>query len=102
VASALFFFQDLETGAREFEFSYVELLDLVPLKLRTLFTLCGSPDSLIILERQGMLKMKKPQVISPHAQNKIGLMRYMLSGSFANLIVWDKRKQAATEALWLS
>jgi hypothetical protein len=54
---------------------------------------------MINFDRQGTLKMKKPQVISAQAQKRRGPMRYMLSASLAKVTVWERRKQAATEAL---
>lgn len=50
-------------------------------------------------ERQGTLRIKKPQVISPQAQNNSGPMRYMVSVVLAKATVWERRKHAATEAL---
>lgn len=54
---------------------------------------------MISFERQGTLKMKKPQVISAQAQKRSGPMRYIVSVEPANVIVWARRKHAATEAL---
>lgn len=51
------------------------------------------------LERQGTLKMKNPQAISPQAQKRRGPIRYIVSVVFAKPTVWARRKQAATEAL---
>jgi hypothetical protein len=50
-------------------------------------------------ERQGTLRMKKPQVISPQAQKRSGPIRYIVSVVLAKPTVWARRKQAATEAL---
>lgn len=68
---------------------------------RALLTFRGSPDSITILERHGILKMKKPQVISAQAQKRRGPMRNMLSASVAKVTVWARRKHAASEALSL-
>jgi hypothetical protein len=50
-------------------------------------------------DRQGTLRMKKPQVISPQAQKRSGPIRYIVSVVFAKPTVWARRKQGATEAL---
>jgi hypothetical protein len=51
-------------------------------------------------DRQGTLRMKKPQVISPQAQKRSGPIRYIVSVVFANPTVWARRKQAAMQALY--
>lgn len=55
-------------------------------------SVCGSEDSLMSLGRQGMQKMKKPQVTSASAQNRRGPMTYMRSVSLAKVMVWSRRK----------
>ena len=72
---------------------------VLPLRPRALDNLLRSPDSIASFDRQGTLKMKKPQVISAQAQNRRGPMKYMLSVDLAKVTVWARRKQAAIEAL---
>lgn len=62
------------------------LLDL-KLMPRASLNFLGSPDSAIILGRQGMLRMKNPHVISAHAQKRRGPMKYMLSVVLAKVTV---------------
>ncbi|PYH87362.1 hypothetical protein BO71DRAFT_489628 [Aspergillus ellipticus CBS 707.79] len=57
------------------------------------------PVSISSLDRQGMLKMKNPQVISAQAQKRRGPIMYILSASLAKDTVCARRKQAAIEAL---
>lgn len=71
---------------------------VLPLRPRALDNLLRSPDSIASFDRQGTLKMKKPQVISAQAQNRRGPMKYMLSVDLAKVTVWARRKQAAIEA----
>ena len=78
--------------------SYEGSLGLEP-KPSDCFTLRGSPDSMMSLDRQGTLRMKNPQVISPQAQESSGPMRYMVSVVLAKATVWERRKHATTEAL---
>lgn len=51
---------------------WLERLLSALLKPSALKTFCRMPDSMMSFERQGTLKMKKPQVISASAQNRRG------------------------------
>lgn len=71
---------------------------LTPKKLPNLLR---SPLLLIRQGIQGTPRMKKPQVISAQAQKRSGAMKYILSASWAKLIVVDRRTVAAIEALFV-
>jgi hypothetical protein len=58
-----------------------------------------SPDSLMMLGRHGTQRMKKPHVISAHAQKRSGAMKYIVSGAWAKVKVVESRRLAETEAL---
>lgn len=72
------------------------------LLVKTFLIVYAIPDSWRILGKQGTQRMKKPHVISAHAQNRSGPMKYMVSLSFAKVTVVERRTLAPTHALMAS